>query len=40
LALFPNFVDELREVAVRDLVPAGYGPILWRRGLSKALPDA
>ena len=26
LALFPNIVDELRDVAVRDLVPAGYGP--------------
>jgi phenylacetate-coenzyme A ligase PaaK-like adenylate-forming protein len=26
LALFPNIVDELRDVPVRDLVPAGYGP--------------
>src|SRR5258705_2418781 len=26
LALFPNIVDELRDVDVRDLVPAGYGP--------------
>jgi hypothetical protein len=26
LALFPNIVDELREVAVGDLIPAGYGP--------------
>jgi phenylacetate-coenzyme A ligase PaaK-like adenylate-forming protein len=26
LALFPNTVDELREVPVRDLVPRGYGP--------------
>ena len=26
LALFPNVVDELREVAVGDLIPAGYGP--------------
>jgi phenylacetate-coenzyme A ligase PaaK-like adenylate-forming protein len=26
LALFPNLVDELRDVDVRDLVPAGYGP--------------
>jgi phenylacetate-coenzyme A ligase PaaK-like adenylate-forming protein len=26
LALFPNIVDELRDVAVRDLVPKGYGP--------------
>jgi phenylacetate-coenzyme A ligase PaaK-like adenylate-forming protein len=26
LALFPNIVDELRDVAVRDMVPAGYGP--------------
>jgi phenylacetate-coenzyme A ligase PaaK-like adenylate-forming protein len=26
LALFPNNVDELRDVDVRDLVPAGYGP--------------
>jgi hypothetical protein len=26
LALFPNIVDELRDVAVRDLVPTGYGP--------------
>jgi phenylacetate-coenzyme A ligase PaaK-like adenylate-forming protein len=25
LALFPNTVDELREVPVRDLVPTGYG---------------
>src|SRR5260370_29849000 len=25
-ALFPNIVDELRDVAVRDMVPAGYGP--------------
>jgi hypothetical protein len=25
LALFPNIVDELRDVDVRDLVPAGYG---------------
>ena len=26
LALFPNIVDELRDVDVRDLVPAGYCP--------------
>jgi hypothetical protein len=26
LSLFPNIVDELRDVDVRDLVPAGYGP--------------
>jgi hypothetical protein len=26
LVLFPNIVDELRDVDVRDLVPAGYGP--------------
>jgi phenylacetate-coenzyme A ligase PaaK-like adenylate-forming protein len=26
LALFPNTVDELRDVPVRDLVPKGYGP--------------
>jgi phenylacetate-coenzyme A ligase PaaK-like adenylate-forming protein len=26
LALFPNIVDELRDVDVRELVPAGYGP--------------
>jgi phenylacetate-coenzyme A ligase PaaK-like adenylate-forming protein len=26
LALFPNLVDELRDVPVRDLVPTGYGP--------------
>jgi hypothetical protein len=26
LVLFPNIVDELRDVPVRDLVPAGYGP--------------
>jgi phenylacetate-coenzyme A ligase PaaK-like adenylate-forming protein len=26
LAKFPNVVDEWRDVAVRDLVPAGYGP--------------
>jgi phenylacetate-coenzyme A ligase PaaK-like adenylate-forming protein len=26
LALFPNIVDELRGVPVRDMVPAGYGP--------------
>jgi phenylacetate-coenzyme A ligase PaaK-like adenylate-forming protein len=26
LACFPNVVDELRDVDVRDLVPAGYGP--------------
>jgi phenylacetate-coenzyme A ligase PaaK-like adenylate-forming protein len=26
LALFPNIVDELRDVAVRNLIPAGYGP--------------
>jgi hypothetical protein len=25
LTLFPNIVDELRDVPVRDLVPAGYG---------------
>jgi phenylacetate-coenzyme A ligase PaaK-like adenylate-forming protein len=25
LAMFPNIVDELRDVPVRDLVPAGYG---------------
>ena len=26
LALFPNIVDELRDVSVREMVPAGYGP--------------
>ncbi|GGN33696.1 phenazine antibiotic biosynthesis protein [Streptomyces fuscichromogenes] len=26
LALFPNVVDELRQVAVEDLIPRGYGP--------------
>lgn len=26
LALFPNIVDELRDIDVRDLVPKGYGP--------------
>jgi phenylacetate-coenzyme A ligase PaaK-like adenylate-forming protein len=26
LALFPNFVDELRDVRVEDLIPRGYGP--------------
>jgi hypothetical protein len=26
LALFPNVVDELRYVAVEDLIPRGYGP--------------
>ena len=26
LTRFPNIVDELRDVSVRDLVPAGYGP--------------
>jgi phenylacetate-coenzyme A ligase PaaK-like adenylate-forming protein len=26
LALFPNIVDELRHVSVREMVPAGYGP--------------
>lgn len=26
LALFPNTVNELRDIPVRDLVPAGYGP--------------
>ena len=25
LGMFPNIVDELREVPVRDLVPRGYG---------------
>lgn len=26
LALFPNVVDELRDVVVEDLIPGGYGP--------------
>ncbi|BCL79108.1 phenazine antibiotic biosynthesis protein [Ktedonobacteria bacterium brp13] len=26
LALFPNLVDELRDVRVEDLIPRGYGP--------------
>lgn len=26
LALFPNVVSELRDTAVRDLIPTGYGP--------------
>jgi phenylacetate-coenzyme A ligase PaaK-like adenylate-forming protein len=26
LALFPNIVDELRDVRVEDLIPRGYGP--------------
>jgi hypothetical protein len=26
LALFPNIVDELRDVPVRELIPQGYGP--------------
>jgi phenylacetate-coenzyme A ligase PaaK-like adenylate-forming protein len=26
LALFPNIIDELREVRVEDLIPRGYGP--------------
>jgi phenylacetate-coenzyme A ligase PaaK-like adenylate-forming protein len=26
LALFPNIVDELRDVRVEDLIPQGYGP--------------
>jgi phenylacetate-coenzyme A ligase PaaK-like adenylate-forming protein len=26
LALFPNIVNELRDVRVQDLIPQGYGP--------------
>src|SRR5262245_15412816 len=26
LALFPNLVNELRDVRVEDLIPRGYGP--------------
>jgi hypothetical protein len=44
LALFPNIVDELRDVAVRDLVPAGYGPnpptpVVYESGVPPAHPS-
>ena len=42
LTLFPNIVDELRDVPVEDLVPAGYGAnppsTIWESGGTTGAP--